>query len=155
MQALTSVMHYVRHICPVAKPSIEQVQVLVSRRRHAYLSAGQRRVLCHSSASVTPEGSGGDTNSAGDPNLPRLDVEKGMSPEAAALQAQQDLKKPRSFWGKVKRLFVGEKLDRKRLAALGKQLCSFMKWFAPQCIFPLSRSPNPNCCTLVFQPIAV
>ena len=45
-----------------------------------------------------------------------------MSPEAAALQARQDLKAPRSFWGKVKRLFVGEKLDRKRLAALGELL---------------------------------
>ena len=90
-------------------------------RKSCFL-AGQRRGPCIASTSTPSEGSGGNPQSAGDPNLQRLDVELGMSPEAAALQVQHDLKAPRSFWGKVKRLFVGEKLDRKRLAALGERL---------------------------------
>lgn len=43
----------------------------------------------------------------------------GLSPEAASRQVKQELKAAPGIWGKVKRLFVGEKLDRKRLAALG------------------------------------
>lgn len=41
-----------------------------------------------------------------------------MSPAAAASQIEEE-NKPKSLFGRVKYFFTGEKLDRKRLAALG------------------------------------
>lgn len=43
---------------------------------------------------------------------------RGLSPGEAASQIEQE-RKPKTLWGRIKYFFVGEKLDRKRLAALG------------------------------------
>lgn len=60
-------------------------------------------------------------DNAGNSKQPKgLDGEdlRELKPGEAAAQIEQEAK-PKSFWGRVKYFFVGEKLDRKRLAALG------------------------------------
>ena len=46
-------------------------------------------------------------------------AEQGQSPEAAALQEEVELKRQGGIGSRIKRFFLGEKFDRKRLAALG------------------------------------
>ena len=46
---------------------------------------------------------------------------RSLSASQAASQIEQE-RSPKSLWGKIKYFFIGEKLDRKRLAALGDLL---------------------------------
>ena len=53
---------------------------------------------------------------------------RSLSASEAATQIEQE-RRPRSIWGKIKYFFIGEKLDRKRLAALG--VLSLPPWNFP------------------------
>lgn len=50
---------------------------------------------------------------------PEQDSLKDLSPSDATAQIENE-KQPKGIWGRIKYFFIGEKLDRKRLTALGK-----------------------------------
>lgn len=53
-----------------------------------------------------------------DSDASERDALESLDPGRAALQIDQE-QRPQSIGGKLKRFFIGDKLDRKRLAALG------------------------------------
>lgn len=73
---------------------------------------GNRRIATSICTSTANNARGGDQD------IESADELQDLSPGEAAQKIEQE-RKPKGIWGRVKYFFIGERLDRKRLAALG------------------------------------